>query len=534
MRSRSGRSSAAVPPNPCMATTQGAPPGAKNSTGPCPSMVEWLAPVLPEKPNMGAPSLALAALDLVRANLLVQIRALDAEQDGGARNVPPGRPKRLDDVAPLGPLAVLAQREGLAGGGGRQGRGGGGDAGRVQRGIVVAAVGPGRNVVGFFLEGARVRVFGQIGDGHPIAAQDGASFDGVLQLAHVAGPLASDERMHDRVVDGLGARAIFARELLHERVIEQRDVVDSLAERRAPNRKDREAKVEVFAKGPGLDALGQVFVGRREDANVDVDDVLAAYARDFARLHGSEHFGLRDDVHVADFVEEERAAVGLLEEASTPEQRAGERAAFVTKELALDEFPRNGRAVDLDERAVDPGAEAVDRARDELFARAAFSRDEHGGFGGRDLFDLVKQPLKGRGAADHLVALELLLGDASELAVRPRGVDDVAHAHENTLARQGLLEEVAGAELDGLDGVVDGGVPADDDDRQVAGRLVGVDFRERFEAAHVGQLHVEHEQIDGGLGARQHLETRAGRLRADDAVAIALEHELQLPDMSGL
>src|SRR5579863_5054867 len=331
MRSSRGRSSAAVPPKPCMARTQGERPGAKNSTGPCPSIVEWLAAVLPEKPNIGARSLALAALDLVRANLLVQIRALDAEQDGGARDVPPGRPKRLDDIAPLGPLAVLAQREGLAGGGRRKGRSGGGDARRVERGLVVAAVRPGSDVVRFFLEGARVRVFGQVGDGHPVAAQDGASFDGVLQLADVAGPLARDERLHDRVVDGLGARAIFARELRHERVHEQRDVVDSLAERRAPNRKDREAKVEVFAKGPGLDALGQVFVGRGEHTNVDVDDVLAAHPRDLARLYRSEHFGLCHDVHVPDFVEEERAAMGLLEEASTPEQRAGECAALVAK-----------------------------------------------------------------------------------------------------------------------------------------------------------------------------------------------------------
>src|SRR5208283_3119187 len=116
------------------------------------------------------------------------------------------------------------------------------------------------------------------------------------------------------------------------------------------------------------------------------------------------------------------------------------------------------------ERAVDPGAEAVNRPRDELLARAALTGDENGGFGRGHLLDFVKESLDGGRAADHLVALELLLGDPSELAVRARRVNDVANAHEDSLASQRLLEEIAGSELDGLHGVVDRGVPADDDD----------------------------------------------------------------------
>ena len=72
-------------------------------------------------------------------------------------------------------------------------------------------------------------------------------------------------------------------------------------------------------KVPPSTRLGQVLVGRREDAHVDVDDVLAAHARDLARLHGAQHLGLRDELHVADLVEEERAAVRLLEEAAALE-----------------------------------------------------------------------------------------------------------------------------------------------------------------------------------------------------------------------
>src|SRR5690606_4094474 len=57
----------------------------------------------------------LAAFDLVAADLLVEVRALDAEDDRGAGDVPAGELERVDDVLPLGLLSVFAQREVLAG-----------------------------------------------------------------------------------------------------------------------------------------------------------------------------------------------------------------------------------------------------------------------------------------------------------------------------------------------------------------------------------------------------------------------------------
>ena len=68
---------------------------------------------------------------------------------------------------------------------------------------------------------------------------------------------------------------------------------------------------------------------------------------------------------------------------------------------------------------------------------------------GRDLVDLVEDALHRRALPDHLEALELLLGDARELALRLGRVEHVAHADEDALAGERLLEEVARPELDG-------------------------------------------------------------------------------------
>ena len=54
---------------------------------------------------------ALAALDLVGANLLVQVGALDAQQDGGARDVPPAQLEGVDDVLTLREFRERSERQ---------------------------------------------------------------------------------------------------------------------------------------------------------------------------------------------------------------------------------------------------------------------------------------------------------------------------------------------------------------------------------------------------------------------------------------
>jgi hypothetical protein len=77
-----------------------------------------------------------------------------------------------------------------------------------------------------------VRVLRQVGDRDAVAREDGAALDDVLQLAHVARPLARDQRLMTSSSMGLGLRAVLARELLHERLRQKRDVLDPLAQRR--------------------------------------------------------------------------------------------------------------------------------------------------------------------------------------------------------------------------------------------------------------------------------------------------------------
>ncbi len=160
-----------------------------------------------------------------------------------------------------------------------------------------------------------------------------------------------------------------------------------LAQRRHVDRDHGEAEVEILAEVPLLDLLLEVLVRRRDDAHVDLDRPRRSEPLDLALLQHAQHLGLRLGAHVADFVEEDRAAVGLLELADLLLGRAGERSLLVAEQLRLDQLLGNRRAVHLDEALAAAQAVAMDRPRDQLLADAALALDQHGRVGRRGAAD---------------------------------------------------------------------------------------------------------------------------------------------------
>src|SRR5262249_43553473 len=123
---------------------------------------------------------------------------------------------------------------------------------------------------------------------------------------------------------------------------------------------------------------------------------------DLALLQDAQELVLDLGRDVADLVEEEGAAVGFAEEAAPGPGRAGEGAALVAEELALEERRRQRRAVEGDEGRLAPERHAVDRAREELLAGAALAEDEHARVRRRDASDERQELLHRRRLADDL------------------------------------------------------------------------------------------------------------------------------------
>ena len=200
----------------------------------------------------------------------------------------------------------------------------------------------------------------------------------VLELAHVARVVERGEARDRRVGQALALDAELARALLQEEARERRDVLGALAQRRQAQADHVEAVEEVLAKGARLDALLEVLVRRGDHAHVALHRIVAADAIELPVGQDAQQPRLQVERHVADLVEEERAAVGLLEAPAPRRLRAGEGAALVAEELRLEQVLRDRRRVDRDERAARARAVLVQRVGDELLAGARLAGDEDG------------------------------------------------------------------------------------------------------------------------------------------------------------
>src|SRR6185437_8359598 len=101
--------------------------------------------------------------------------------------------------------------------------------------------------------------------------------------------------------------------------------------------------------GAAVDLGPEIAVRRGEDADVDVDALVAADALDAALLERAEQLGLHLERQLADLVDEDGALVGLLEGPGAVAHGAGERAADVAEQLALDQRRGDGGAVEDDQ-----------------------------------------------------------------------------------------------------------------------------------------------------------------------------------------
>ena len=161
----------------------------------------------------------------------------------------------------------------------------------------------------------------------------------VLELAHVARPGVRRERGERAASSSTRRWRLRGARRSAKCSREQRDVLAALAQRRQRRPADHvEPVVQVLAEAPRLDLVGEVAVGRGDDARTSTRRASSCRRpADLALLQHAQQLGLQLERQLADLVEEQRAAVGLLEQAARARAvGAGERAAHVAEQLALD------------------------------------------------------------------------------------------------------------------------------------------------------------------------------------------------------
>src|SRR3954453_6355830 len=209
------------------------------------------------------------------------------------------------------------------------------------------------------------------------------AFECVLQLTDVPWPAVRCEFLERR----LGQSELAphrSTERRQEGLRQQRDVLRALPQRRYRDIEYLEAIVQVFAKGPICDGPAQVTVTRGNDAYVGLHRAGPAEALEFALLHETQQLRLRGKVHFAHLVEKEHSGGGNLDLARFGLMGSGEGATLIPEQLGLEQLVREGGTVDRHERSVAPRRRSMDEPRQDLFAGARLTLQEHGCLGGGD------------------------------------------------------------------------------------------------------------------------------------------------------
>src|SRR5262249_32641634 len=147
-------------------------------------------------------------------------------------------------------------------------------------------------------------------------------------------------------------------------------------QRRNAHGDHRESEVEVAAEASAIHLALEIAVRRRDDAHVHLARMRLADATDLTLLERAKELRLHGERQLADLGEEDGAFVGRFDRAESIAVGAGERAANVAEELALDDVRADRAAVDDDERFVCAVTALDDLRRDELLAAAALAVDE--------------------------------------------------------------------------------------------------------------------------------------------------------------
>ena len=162
----------------------------------------------------------------------------------------------------------------------------------------------------------------------------------------------------------------------------------------------------------------------------------------------------------------------------------------------------------------------MDGARDQFLAGAVLTVNEHAAIGRRRHRHLLAKLPHRVALADHRARLVHARTQRAVLVLQPPLPKRVADDEHGLVERQRLFDEIERAEFDGADGRFDVAVAGDQDDLRID--LPLAQPRERREAVHAGQPHVQDDQID--RRARDALETGFPAGHRFDAVALVAQH----------
>ena len=191
-------------------------------------------------------------------------------------------------------------------------------------------------------------------------------------MADVARPTEIKQRLTGLRVDLQPLRP----RLLRQQKIEQLRLVTAITQGGQGDFQPVEPVVQVFAKAALLHAFQQIAMGGADDAHVDGLRLATDRHHQTVFKH-TQQTSLHGQRHVADLIEKQRSAIGLLQLALHAFLAGtGKTAAAIAEQFTFNQAFRNRRAVERHKGLVGAQAGQMHRFGEGFFARAGFTIDQ--------------------------------------------------------------------------------------------------------------------------------------------------------------
>jgi len=281
-------------------------------------------------------------------------------------------------------------------------------------------------------------------------AHDAGPLDAVVQLPDTALPRMAQQRGAGAGGEQPHGLATIARLVDQEALGQPKDVLRPLAKRRHLQVNHVDAVVQILAEASLLHEVLEVLVRCADDAEVHGQRDFRPQPLHLAVLEHAQESNLHRRRELGDLVEEERAALGLLDVAAPLSVGAGERTSLVPEEGGLDQGL--GTAPQLS------GRRSVEQQVQGQLTNLVTGQRLIGAGRGLDLPQELQTACIGIGLNQHEQALPVLPAEAGR--VQPRLHEQCCHRGANLLESplerpEGLARQRIGVAMPrrGVDGV---------------------------------------------------------------------------------
>ena len=132
--------------------------------------------------------------------------------------------------------------------------------------------------------------------------------DDIFQFPDVSRPIVGHQRLTEIKVNfnwGIRQFRMFRDEVLRK----GKDFFSALPQRRNLDADNIEAIIQIFAKTTVVDRLLEIAVSSRDHPHIHFDGFPGTQSLKFPVLQHLQQFGLELEIHVADFIQQDRAAI---------------------------------------------------------------------------------------------------------------------------------------------------------------------------------------------------------------------------------